>query len=277
MRAKKILNNNVVLTIDDSGKELVVMGKGLCYGLKTGDYISDYKIEKVFSLRTKEEASRFAKLMEEIPIECLEISEKIVNHAIEVLGKKLHNSIYITLTDHINTMIERAKLGAYIQNSMLWDIKHLYRNEFVEAQHAIELINETFKSKYDDNEAATIALHFVNAELEMDFSQTINITKVVTEILGIVKYNLRIVYDEDSLAYYRFVVHLRFFSQRLVLGNTYDNSGDPELLDHIKIRYADSFECAQLVKKFVQEKYGYFFQDEELLYLTIHIQNVLKG
>ena len=49
MIIKKILNNNVVITLNEHHEEIVVMGKGLAYGKKTGDYIDPSKINKTLS------------------------------------------------------------------------------------------------------------------------------------------------------------------------------------------------------------------------------------
>ena len=40
MIIKKILNNNVVVTTNDNKEEIIVMGKGLAYGKKTGDVVT---------------------------------------------------------------------------------------------------------------------------------------------------------------------------------------------------------------------------------------------
>lgn len=45
MIIKKILNNNVVVTTNDNKEEIIVMGKGLAYGKKTGDVIDTGKIK----------------------------------------------------------------------------------------------------------------------------------------------------------------------------------------------------------------------------------------
>lgn len=276
MKVNKILNNNVIITTDKNGKEIIVMGKGLAFGLKTDDIIDESSIDKTFSLKNKQEAYQFTQLLDEVPLEYFEMTEEFVNYAKEKLGKKLHNSIYITLIDHINTMIERAQLGAYMKNTMLWDIKRLYREEFAVAQRIVEKINKRIGSAYDDNEAASIALHFVNAELELNLMDTVKITKAITEILNIVKYHFRIVYNEESLSYYRFVIHLRFFAQRLFSGKTYDDFDDSDFVHHIQSKYTEAYKCALLIKKYVSESYQYTIKDEEFMYLIIHSVKVVQ-
>lgn len=276
MKIKKILNNSVIISADIKKREIIVMGKGIAFGLKNGDPVDESKIEKIFLLKNSEETSKFSQLLSEVPQEYFEFTEKIVDFAKERLGKKLHNSIYITLTDHINTMVERSKLHAYIKNTMLWEIRRLYKEEFEVAKIIIGIINTRFGSVYDDDEAASITLHLVNAELELDIDETVKITKIINEILNIVKYHFRIIYDEESLSYYRFTIHLRFFAQRIFQNAAYDDTDDSELVQHIQNKYKESFRCALHIKKFLSDLYHYTVTEEECMYLIIHIEKLVR-
>lgn len=51
MIIKKILNNNVVIAEGKSGKESVVMGRGLAFQKKLGDEVEVSKIEKTFVMK----------------------------------------------------------------------------------------------------------------------------------------------------------------------------------------------------------------------------------
>ena len=49
MIIKRILNNNVVTTIDEKSKrEKVIMGRGIAFQKRNGDMVDGLKIEKVF-------------------------------------------------------------------------------------------------------------------------------------------------------------------------------------------------------------------------------------
>lgn len=276
MKVRKVLNNNVIVTRDKFNKEVIVMGKGLAFGLKVGDEIDQQKIDKTFALNDSKEVSRFQELMAQVSEECLEIAERLIDFAKVQLGKKLNNSIYITLTDHINTLMERAQLGIYLKNTMLWDIRRVHRDEFLVAVQIVDRFNKHMKTEFDDHEAANIAMHLVNAQTELGFSRTTDITKIMSEILNIIKYHFRISYDEDSLSYYRLTVHLRTFAQRLFSETMYNDANDHELYGHIKKKYEASFHCSQLIKKYIGQSYGYELEDEECMYLTIHIEKVVK-
>jgi beta-glucoside operon transcriptional antiterminator len=276
MEIKKILNNNVVLTVNEDNQEIVVMGKGIAFSKRVGNSIDINNIDKIFSLDSNEDVNSFAKLLSEVNLDYFDYIEKIVNYSKIKLGKKLSNSIYITLTDHFNSLIERAKVGAYLTNPMTWDIKRLYKDEFMLARKIVEHINEEFGFHYEDDEAANITLHLVNAELDTNFDTVLKITKVISEILDIVKYNFGITYNEESLYYYRFITHLRFFSQRIFNGGLYEGADDKDLFEIIKIKYPEEYKCILKISDFLNKEYNYEIEDEDLLYLTIHVVKLVK-
>lgn len=53
MQIEKILNNNVVQALDNN-VEYIVMGKGLGFQKKVGDFVDKEKIEKTFVLENTE-------------------------------------------------------------------------------------------------------------------------------------------------------------------------------------------------------------------------------
>lgn len=46
MRLKKAFNNNALLALDDNDEEVIVMGKGIAFGKKSGDLIDESLIQK---------------------------------------------------------------------------------------------------------------------------------------------------------------------------------------------------------------------------------------
>ena len=81
MIIKKILNNNVVVTTNDNKEEIIVMGKGLAYGKKTGDVIDTGKINKTFEMSLKPSQRKMINMLKDIPIEYMEISDQVIQKA----------------------------------------------------------------------------------------------------------------------------------------------------------------------------------------------------
>lgn len=130
MLIKKILNNNVVITINDDHEEIIVMGKGIAYGKRNGDLIDISKINKTFELSLKDEQKKMLNMLKDIPIEYMDTSDQIIQKAKKELKVGIDDSLYITLTDHIHTSIERYKEGVILKNQLLMEIKSFYRKEF---------------------------------------------------------------------------------------------------------------------------------------------------
>lgn len=236
MIINKVLNNNVVTIINKNDEEEVVMGRGLAFQKKKGDDIDESKVEKIFVLENKSINQKLLTLVNDIPASYLEIAEDIIKYAENKLSKKLNENIYLTLTDHISFAISRAERNLEIKNVMLWDIKRLHKDEFEVGRYALRVIKENLNIELPEDEAASIAMHILNGELNQEIPEIVDMIKLIDEILKMVKYHFNIDFDEDSINYYRFVTHLKFFTQRLATGRYYEDN-DNDLFDIIKTKY----------------------------------------
>ena len=274
MIINKVLNNNVVTIISENGEEAVVMGRGLAFQKKKGDEIDESKIEKIFVLENKSINEKLLTLVNDIPAKYLEIAEDIIKYAENKLSTKLNENIYLTLTDHISFAISRAEKNLEIKNAMLWDIKRLHKDEFDVGIHALRVIKENLNVELPEDEAASIAMHILNGELDQEMPEIVDMIKLIEEILKMVKYHFNIEFDEDSINYYRFVTHLKFFTQRLSSGRYYEDN-DNDLFDMIKLKYPNSYECVKRIEGFIKQKYCTQLTKEEMLYLIIHTARVV--
>ena len=84
---------------------------GLGFGMKPGRQIQENKIEKVFRIKSQTLAEQFKDLLADMPLEHVKVSSDIITYAKENLKLKLNQSIYVTLTDHINFAITRYQQG----------------------------------------------------------------------------------------------------------------------------------------------------------------------
>ena len=276
MVIKRLLNNNVVITVDSNGEEIIVMGKGIGYQKAKGDTIDEEKINKIFRISSKDVSNKLQELLDSIPMEFVKLSNAIIDYAQEKLDKKLNESIYISLSDHIYTAVKRIKNGVTVKNALLWEIKRFYKDEYEIGMKALDLIEEKTKVRLPDDEAGFIALHIVNAQLNEEQPMVEGITKLIHEILTIVRIHFGIEFKEESVFYYRFITHLKFFSQRLFQHNTYNGDSDDDLLAVIKNKYSEAFECILKIKTFIKKKYDYDLTSDEMIYLTIHVEKVIQ-
>lgn len=274
MKIAKILNNNVVMVQDEQGREQVVMGRGLAFQKRIGDSLNEAHIEKVFALQSDLLVRRLEELLHQIPPEVMTTCDRIIDLATQRLGK-LQESLYITLTDHCYFAIERQNKGLAIKNVLLWDIKRLYPKEFELGQEARAIISRRLNVELAEDEAGFIALHLVTAQLNNEMPEVMHVTRVMQEILQLVKYQLQLEYNESSLSYQRFVTHLKFFAQRM-LTRTVVNDDDVSLHAAVKDNYPKAWKCAVKIAQHLQQSYQRELTAEEIMFLAIHIERVRK-
>jgi beta-glucoside operon transcriptional antiterminator len=276
MNIEKVLNNNVITVMNDQNKEMVIMGRGVAFKKKPGDPVEEDKIEKIFTLDSQKLSDKLKALLSEIPMEHMELSEEIINYAKLHLAKKLHDSIYVSLTDHISFALERHAQGLPIKNPMLWEIKRFYKDEFDIGKATLQIIEAKLGVALPEDEAGNIALHLVNAELNEEMPNLVNITKIMNDILNIVRHHFLLEYDEESLVYYRLITHLKFFAQRLLNDSPATNQ-ESTLFEMIKLQYAEAYACVKKIREYIHKIYNRYLTDEEMLYLTIHIERITQG
>lgn len=270
MVINKILNNNAAIILKND-KKVVVMGRGITFQKKKGDEIDESLVTEIFY--TNKNSEKLLELIEEIPYEYFQLTEKIVKYAETQLDKKLHENIYLTLTDHINFTIANYRNEIKVRNSMLWDVKRLYKKEFEIAKQALTIIKEETGVELLEDEAASIALHVVNGEINKNIPEIVGMMEIVQEILNIVKYTLKLDFSEESLNYFRFITHLKFLAERIFSDNYYEDN-DYELFEMICGKYGESYACSKKIEEYIYQTYNKMISKDELIYLTLHIERI---
>lgn len=271
----KIFNNNTVIVKDENGLEKILMGCGLGFKKKCGDVIEESKVDKVFVLSDPDVNNKFQEMMAYIPAEYIEFGESVIRYASDTLNKPFNDTIYISLINHIYTAVFQHQKGIFIKNGILWDIKRFYKEEYKIGLRVLDMIEEHFSSRLPDDEAGFIAIHLVEASMNENSKDMQNITEIMSAILNIVQYHFHVPFNEDSINYCRFITHLKFFAQRLVEGKIFTNDKQDDLLETIKIKYANSYQCVNKIGSYILSEYDYPISNDEKLYLTIHIQQVI--
>lgn len=274
MKIRKILNNNLVLANDWQGNEIIVKGRGIGFNKKRWDTIEEAVIEKIFTPENSKKSKELQSYLTSIPEDYLDFVQGYVDYIKNSYDIKLNNSIYVSLSDHLTGTIKRFNEGISINNLLLLDIKQLYKLEYKIGLDMLEKLNEKFNVNLPLDEAGFIALHFVNAQDSEGKKDSFQISHIVNEIMKIVKrYYASIVFDEESLYYQRFITHLKYFAQRF-LHKELNYKEDAKLFEIIKNQYKEAYGCVKLIYLMMEDKYNYQLTEEEMLYLTMHIQSI---
>ena len=273
MGVRQVLNNNLVLSKNSAGEEIIVKGKGIGFQKSKGDVIEEERIEKIFTFAQSGRGSRFQRFFSSIQAEYIDLTDKIVDYALMQYDMKLSDSIYIALSDHLEGVCSRYEKGMQMPNGLLFDIQRMYRQEYDIGRFALRLLKKEKDMDLRNDEAGYIAMHFINAQIDNDMDDIYMITKVVGEVLDIVQTHFRMVLNDEDYNYQRFQTHLKFFAQRLLMGNLYYEQDDG-LYEVIRERYPDVYECVQKIAAHIEQEYRYNMSKEEMLYLMIHIERV---
>ena len=270
---EKVINNNIISAYEKSGAEVIVMGRGIGFKKKQGEIVPADQISKIFRIKSRTLAKQFKELLANMPLERVRISDEIISHAKDHLKLKLNQSIYVTLTDHINFAIERVSQGIEPQNALLWEIKRFYPQEFQLGIYALELIQDRLGILLPEDEAGFIALHFVNAEYGTDIRDAVKFPDQMQAIVDIVEHDLGILLDESSLHYERFMTHIKFLIQRIYRKELL-SSEDRELSLLMQRKYPREYQCSVKVAEYIMKATGSRLSEEEIMYLSVHIRRV---
>lgn len=271
MIIQRVLNNNALSCLDERGKEIIVKGKGIAFKASPGDLVEESKIEEKFILANQEVNRQYQEIMVNIPEDCIETGEIIIEMIKENLKHKISDTIYVTLTDHISNLLERTRLGITFDNTLLWDVKRMYKEEYQLGLNAVKVIREKLDIKLENSEANFIALHIVNAELDVEIKDVYVITGMIDNIYRFIKAKFNLTIDEEDINYTRFILHLRFFIERLIHRTEIVEGKNKDLLETMMNKYPVQYECVGEIISIVGKKYQNEVTSDEALYLLIHV------
>lgn len=252
------------------------MGRGLGFGKKIGSDVDETKIEKVFRMDSLGDTRQFENLLNDVPIEIVKLVTNIINNAKEQIPAPLQNSIYLTLIDHINYVKDRQRQNIQFHNPLLYDIRRLYKTEYKIGEEAVVQINQALDTDIPKDEAASIALHFINARLGNELPETINIAKIIPNIIKIIQYSFNIEINEDIPETEYFLASVKLFAQRVVGGEMLSPQ-DNSIEQLIRDRYKKSYSCVTKIAEYIKKEYSIEISSGEMTDLTMQIERIRNG
>lgn len=271
----KVLNSSVVL-IDSNQQKMIALGKGIGFGKKPGEIISDDSIDEIYLPYDEGKAMQLLDLIKEVPLTYFELTKAMVSSMEKRLGKRLNSSIYLTLPDHLHFSVERMTQGIIITNRLYWEIKNYYPEEYQAAEEALMIFNEKSDVELPIEEAANIAFHVINSlSQESQGTDSMKQAKMIGGIVNLVKYSIRIDIAPDSIHYSRFITHVRFFVERLFANKMLDGQDDG-LYQQMCILYPLAMENADKVRQYIQKMIQQEITNEEVTYLGVHINRLMR-
>ncbi|MCL2864245.1 MAG: PRD domain-containing protein [Lachnospiraceae bacterium] len=273
MKIFKSINNNIVSAMDENDREVVVIGKGIGYKAVRGSIIPPEKIDKIFVMSNQNNMERLKDLFASIPTVCIEITDEILIFAKKHLHKRLNETAYFTLADHISFAVTRRRQGMEFQNILLAEVRRFYPKEFEIGLYALQLLRERLNEDMPEDEAASIALHILNAEYDISISDAYQATQLMERIIDTIK-GKGYILSTDNYHYERFLTHLRYLSQRIIRQEQLPHSSCNALFGMVELQYPAEIACAKKVREMINNTKTFHLPDEELACLALHIRRI---
>lgn len=267
MRVVKNINNNISLCLDSRNNEVVAFGKGIGFTKPPYD-IPLSRIDRTFYNVNTEQLD----LLTRIPEKVMETAAAIVDLANSRSNSQFRENVVFTLADHIDFSIQRQKRRIRLKLPLLYEVRQLYPDESEIGREALKVIRQRLGVELPREEAAAIALHFVNYQQETE-NETLDYGLVIEQAAQTVERELGVSINKEGFNYYRFVTHMHYMMKR-TQNDQMIVSQNRDIFEQLCQQFPDIYHCACSIGESMQQTLHKTLTDEELLYLMLHINRL---
>lgn len=269
----RVFNNNVVLASRGGGQERVVMGRGIGFQARPGDEVRSADIEKTYILDSGIDLGQLESFLRKMPYETVEAVARAVAEAEDELGRGLGKSLPFAILDHVSFVLERIQKGVLLPAVVMPELSVMYPREFAVAATMCRSLSASLNVELPKDEPVYLAMHILNATRDEYNVVAGLLFRRVQHVVSIVQTFLGMRLDESTLDYARFVLHVKFFMQRLANHSQLEKA-DSSFFDFARDNYPHSYQCAKQVEAYVEAETGLTATNEEMLYLIVHIERI---
>ncbi|MBS4537246.1 PRD domain-containing protein [Clostridium sp. D2Q-11] len=263
----KILSNNVVL-VTKQNKDFILVGKGIGFGKKKGQFISNLKdIENTFVSLEGINSGEYKDLLSKVDPQIIELTQDIVKMVSEEIDENLNPHFHLGLIDHINFAIKRLKEGIEIVNPFLSETKLLYPKEFGLAQRSVKILRNNLNIDIPEAEVGFITFHIYGATNDKTKNDAFKNSKIISKIIQFIQRKLEINLDKNSFNYVRFVSHIRGVLDRIKRNKTVTNV----FLNQLKNDLSYEFKVAYDISKIIENDLKIKVPEDEIGFIALHL------
>lgn len=274
---QKTLNNNIAQVIDENKKSFIVFGRGITFGKRVGDRISEGDITQWYFLGKKDFAY-FMDIIDNMSPQIIYVSELIINEAKKRLNGKYSTNLLLMIADHLNFAMQRNEEGIVIKNPLEYEIRRLYQNETKVGEKALKIIKQEMDIELPKEEVAMIALHLVNSQIGSNAMQdAMKITVIINDILNIINFHYQINIDESSIAANRFIIHLQYFISKYLDDKQIKEEIYEGLYDFIVDKDPKADKCLKKIINYFYSNKNWIISKNDQIYLLLHISRLINS
>ncbi|MFT4216902.1 MAG: PRD domain-containing protein [Micropruina sp.] len=273
MEILRVFNNNLVLALDERGREVILTGRGLGFQARPGQSVDAGKVVRIFVPADGRDPDHLAELLAGIPPEHIQLVSRSIG-AVGLDAVSRNPAAVIALADHVSFAIRRVSLGIDIAYPLLAEVQHLYTDEYRQAGALLREINAHSDVQLPDSEAVGLALHLVNAGFATgDLSYTYRMTGVIQQLVTVIEQAYGITLDAGSVSVGRFITHLRYLFVRI--HNHKQLDAEPTSVGlAIRESFPKAAEVAVRLAGVLELRLGSALTPDEISYLALHVARV---
>lgn len=271
MKVLRVLNNNVVLSRDAAGREVILTGRGIGFRAHPGQEVDPAAVVRVFVPSDGRDPDHLAELFAAIDQEILR-AVVIALAEVGIEGRESERpTLAIAVADHVAGAIERRKRGTTIEYPLRAEVQALYGREYDQAVRLLGAINERVDPPLAEGEATALAMHLVNAGFASgDLSFTYTMTGVIQQMLAVITERFGLDVDRASMSAARFITHVRYLFVRIHQHRQLDEP-DAIVGSAIREHYPEAARTAQQLATIVELRLGARLTADEVSYLALHV------
>jgi len=273
MEIARVFNNNLVLALDEGGREVILTGRGLGFQARPGQAVDPRKVVRTFVPVDGRDPDHLAGLLAGIPPEHIQlVGDALTEVGLDAVSR--NPSLVIALADHVSFALRRVAIGMDLEYPLLAEVQHLYAEEYLQAQALLAAINTRDGVDLPTAEAVGLALHLVNAGFATgDLSYTYKMTGVIQQMVAVIEQTYGLDLDTGGVSTGRFITHLRYLFVRIhqhrQLSEEHSAVGAA-----IRQAYPDATECAVRLAALLELRLGVALTEDEVSYLALHVARV---
>lgn len=274
MKVVRVLNNNVVLAVDETGAEAILTGWGVGFQAKPGQPVKTGKVTRTFRPENDRDSDNLAQQLAALDPRFLAAADDALRAEFEDRG----SATVVALADHLSVAAVRVAADAATAaqpHPLTAEVKHLYPTEYAAGERILAHVNKQLELDLPQVEAVAIAMHLVNAGFHTDgLAETYRMTGVFGQLFAIIDTSFDIELDRQSISAARFITHMRYFFVRVSEGRQL-NEGMSVLKDSLQLSHPQAVTCASRLASILELRLGAPLTDDEVSYLALHVARLV--
>lgn len=271
MKILRVLNNNVVLSRDASGREVILTGRGLGFQKRPGQEVDPRAVVRTFVPTDGRDPDNLATVLAALDQDVVRAVVLAISETQLEPAESTQPTLAIAVADHMAQALKRERDGTRIDYPLRAEVQTLYREEYDKAARLLAAINHHIDPPLPPTEATALALHLVNAGFSSgDLSFTYTMTGVIQQMLTVISERYGIPAERDSISGARFITHVRYLFVRVHQHRQLTRQ-DSVIGESIRTAYPEATRTARQLATIVELRLGTALTEDEVSYLALHV------